>query len=127
MLKNGDSLRISSCIIVPCAMFIAVTLFIEGIYRNMRGMNVLVTNIKWESLLSFDVSNGHLHLSQEIVLQLQKVDFLLDGIYCRTWRIANAFYSPFKIRNYLDATSHTIFLNFFFWIKVKVYQHITSN
>ncbi|KAK7574242.1 hypothetical protein V9T40_011433 [Parthenolecanium corni] len=55
VLKNGDSLRISSCIIVPCAMFIAVTLFIEGIYRNMRGMNVLVTNIKWESLLSFDI------------------------------------------------------------------------
>lgn len=69
VLKNGDSLRISSCIIVPCAMFIAVTLFIEGIYRNMRGMNVLVTNIKWESLLSFDVSNCH--LSREMVLSFK--------------------------------------------------------
>lgn len=54
IFKSANSFRISSCIIVPCALFIAVTLLIEGIQRNTKGIEYLI-NIKWKSLLSFDI------------------------------------------------------------------------
>ncbi|XKL69660.1 hypothetical protein PGB90_007429 [Kerria lacca] len=54
VFKNGISFRMSCTVLVPLAIFIIVTLFIEGIRRNTEGINYLI-NIKWESLFSIEI------------------------------------------------------------------------
>ncbi|XP_065221104.1 sodium-dependent nutrient amino acid transporter 1-like [Planococcus citri] len=54
IFKSANSFRLSACIIVPSALFIAVTLLTEGIQRNTNGLRSLL-DIQWESLLSFEI------------------------------------------------------------------------
>ena len=58
IFKSADSFRLTCCIIVPCALFIVVTLLIEGVQRNTKGLEKLL-DIDWKLLLSFDVSFAH--------------------------------------------------------------------
>lgn len=54
VFKSANSYRMSACIIVPVSLFITITLFAESMQRSTTGLKYL-TNIRWESLLSFEL------------------------------------------------------------------------